>query len=215
MTNIILADDHDIVRTGLKRLLDDVPEITVLGEARNGAEAIELVKEHAPDVAILDINMPELNGIETTEKLHRDYPELKIIIVSMHSDEVILQRLLKAGANAYLTKGSGIEEITHAIDKVMEGENYICHEVAQKMALVKSGNNETSPFQSLSDRELQVLGLIIKGVKVNDISEKLHLSPKTVSTYRTRLFSKLQVKNDVELTKLAMQYGYLDELPLP
>lgn len=215
MTRIILADDHDLVRTGLKRLLDDVQEIEVLGEASNGQEAIELVKQFNPDVAILDINMPELNGIETTEKLRRDYPGLKIIIVSMHSDEDILQRLLKAGASAYLTKGSGINEVAHAINAVMKGENYICQEVAQKMALVNSGNTDKSPFQLLSDRELQVLGLIIKGIKVNEISEQLHLSPKTVSTYRTRLFSKLQVKNDVELTKLAMQFGYLDELPLP
>lgn len=215
MINIILADDHELVRTGLRRLLDDVDDITVLGEADNGHMAISLVRELQPDVAILDINMPGLNGIETTEVLRRDFPELKIVIVSMHSDELFPQRLIKAGANAYLTKDSGIQEITFAITEVMAAKNYICSEVAQKLALCSMGNHETSPFSSLSKRELQVLGLMIQGVKVNDISEKLCLSPKTVSTYRYRLLSKLGVKNDMELAKLAMQHGFIEEYPLP
>lgn len=215
MIKIILADDHCLVRTGLKRLLDDVDNLSVVAEAENGNDAIAHVKQHKPDVAILDINMPGLNGIEATEILRRDYPELKIIIVSMHSDELFPKRLFKAGANAYLTKDSGIQEITHAINEVMESRVYICAEVAQKLAQSDANGSESSPFKSLSKRELEVLGLMIKGLKVADISDKLCLSPKTISTYRYRLFGKLSVTNDIELTKLAMQHGFLDESPLP
>jgi len=215
MIKIILADDHCLVRTGLRRLLDDVENITVVAEADNGNEAISHVKEHSPDVAILDINMPELDGIKTTEYLRRDFPELKIIIISMHSDELFPQRLIKAGANAYLTKDTSINEITYAIYEVMESRNYICNEVAQKLALLNTGSKSSSPFKSLSKRELEVLALMIEGLKVSDISDKLCLSPKTVSTYRYRLFGKLSVQNDIELTKLAMQYGFIEETPLP
>ena len=215
MITIILADDHSLVRTGLKRLLDDVDDITVIGDADNGNDAIELVKEHNPDIAILDINMPGLNGIKTTEILRRDFPELKIIIVSMHSDELFPQRLIKAGANAYLTKDSGIKEILYAICEVMESRSYICKEIVQKLALVNSGAKSASPFKNLSKRELEVLSLMIQGLKVVDISDKLCLSPKTISTYRYRLFGKLSVQNDIELAKLAMQHGFMEETPLP
>lgn len=214
MIKIILADDHTLVRTGLSRLIDDVEGLSVIGEAENGNEAIALVKEMKPDVAILDINMPELNGLQTTEFLRKEYPDLKIIIISMHSDELFPQRLLKAGANAYLTKDSGIQEISHAIHEVMDSRSYICTVVAQKLALV-SNSNGGSPFKSLSKRELEVLGLLIDGMKVTDISVKLCLSPKTVSTYRYRLLGKLSVQNDIELTKLAMQHGFIEESPLP
>lgn len=215
MIKIILADDHSLVRTGLRRLLDDVDNLTVVAEAENGNDAIRHVIEHQPDVAILDINMPELNGMKTTEILRRDYPDLKIVIISMHSDELFPQRLIKAGANAYLTKDSSIVEITHAINEVMASRNYICTEVAQKLALSNTGHNGASPFKTLSKRELEVLGLMIKGLKVSDISQKLSLSPKTVSTYRYRLLDKLSVDNDIELTKLAMQHGFIEESPLP
>lgn len=215
MIKIILADDHCLVRTGLRRLLDDVDNITVVAEAENGKEAILHVNEHQPDVAILDINMPELDGIKTTEFLRRDFPELKIIIISMHNDELFPQRLFKAGANAYLTKDTSINEITYAIYEVMASRNYICTEVAQKLALVNTGSKSSSPFTTLSKRELEVLALMIKGLKICDISDKLCLSPKTVSTYRYRLFGKLSVQNDIELTKLAMQHGFIEETPLP
>lgn len=215
MIKIILADDHCLVRTGLRRLLEDVDGYTVVAEADNGIDAIEHVKNLQPDVAILDINMPNLNGIETTKILRRDYPQIKIVILSMHSDELFPQKLIKAGANAYLTKDSGIDEISHAINEVMASRNYICSEVAQKLALVNTGVDKGSPFKSLSERELEVLSLMIKGLKVADISDQLCLSPKTVSTYRYRLLDKLAVKNDIELTKLAMQHGFIEESPLP
>ena len=214
MIKIILADDHCLVRTGLQRLLDDIEHFTVIGEADNGVDAIALVAEKQPDVVILDINMPKLNGLETTERLHRDFPDVKILIISMHSDEIFPQRLLKAGAHGYLTKDSGIQEIAHAISEVMASRSYICNEVSRKLALVNTGTGKESPFINLSKRELQVLSLTLKSLKVNEISEALSLSPKTVSTYRYRLFSKLSVQSDMELVKLAMQYGFIEESTL-
>jgi len=215
MIRIILADDHCIVRTGLKRLIDDIEDMSVIAEANNGCDAISLIQEHRPDVAILDINMPGLTGLEVTEMLRREQSDLKIIIISMHKDELFPQRLLKAGANAYLTKDSGIQEISHAIREVMDSKMYICTEVANKLALINTERCGRSPFTALSTRELQVLGLMIKGLKVCDISQQLSLSPKTVSTYRHRLLSKLDVQNDMELAKLAMQYGFTEECTLP
>ena len=214
MIKIIIADDHCLVRTGLKRLLDDIKNFTVIAEADNGMDAIALVKEKQPDVVILDINMPKLNGLETTERIHRDFPDVKILIISMHSDEVFPQRLLKAGAHAYLTKDSGIEEIAYAISEVVASRSYICNEVSRKLALANTGNGKESPFVNLSKRELQVLNLMLKSLKVNEISEQLSLSPKTVSTYRYRLLSKLSVQSDMELVKLAMQYGFVEESTL-
>lgn len=215
MIKIVLADDHCLVRTGLKRLIDDVDGMKVIAEANNGHDAVSLINEHQPDVAILDINMPGLSGLEVTETLRREPSGLKIIIISMHNDELFSQRLLKAGANAYLTKDSGIQEISHAIREVMASKTYICTEVASKLALMNTGLSRENPFQALSKRELQVLGLMIKGLKVGDISEQLSLSPKTVSTYRHRLLAKLEVQNDMELAKLAMKHGYTEENPLP
>lgn len=215
MINVILADDHQLVRTGLKRLLDDEEGIQVVAEADNGLAALAVVEQYQPDVAILDINMPGMNGIETTDKLRRRYPALKILIISMHNDELFPRRVFAAGANAYLTKDSGIIEIVHAIKEVTTGKQYICNEVAQKLALNKLGIANASPFQCLSEREFQVLGLIIKGLKVIQISEQLCLSPKTISTYRHRLLMKLNVQNEIELAKLALQYGFIEEKPLP
>lgn len=215
MIKIILADDHCLVRTGLRRLIDDVEGLSVIAEANNGHDAVTLINEHHPDIAILDINMPGLSGLEVTELLRREPSDLKIIIISMHNDDLFPQRLLEAGADAYLTKDSSIQEISHAIHEVMASKTYICTEVANKLALKSTGRHQGNPFSSLSKRELQVLGLMIKGLKVGEISEKLNLSPKTVSTYRQRLVVKLEVKNDMELAKLAMQHGFTEELPLP
>lgn len=210
MIRIILADDHCLVRTGLKRLIDDIDGMSVVAEANNGFDAVSHINEHRPDVAILDINMPGLTGLEVTEMLRREPSDLKIIIISMHKDELFPQRLLKAGANAYLTKDSGIQEISHAIHEVMACRTYICTEVANKLALVNTAHSD-NPFGALSKRELQVLGLMIKGLKVCDISAQLSLSPKTVSTYRHRVLTKLDVQNDMELARLAMNYGFTEE----
>jgi len=210
MINVMLVDDHDLVRTGVKRLLEDQGGFTIVAEATNGEEALSLARKTDPQVVLMDINMPGISGLEATPKLLRHNPDLKIIIVSMHTDELFPQRVLKAGAMGYLTKGSRIEEIVHAIAEVLANRHYITPEIAQRMALSQAGE---SPFESLSSRELQVLLLMMEGKKIADISETLNLSPKTVSTYRHRIHDKVGVKTDVELARLAMFHGLIENAP--
>lgn len=215
MTKVLLVDDHDLVRTGIKRLLDDINDLDVVGEATCGEDAIKMVSQHDLDVVLMDINMPGMGGLEATRKLQITNPELKIIIVTMHEDDLFAQRLLKAGATGYLTKGAGVDEIVHAIREVKQNRRYISPEIAQQLALSQFPDHDGSPFDALSERELQVMMLLMDGMKVNEISDKLCLSPKTVSTYRHRLYDKLKVQNDIELSRLAMVHGVIENnIPL-
>lgn len=206
----MLVDDHDLVRTGIKRLLEDHPDIKIVGEATSGEQALELVTENDPDVVLMDINMPGIGGLEATRKLLQRKPKLKIIVVTMHEDELFAQRLLKAGAMGYLTKGAKVDEILQALQAVMANQRYLCPSIAQQIALSQMAEEESSPFDSLSERELQVLLMMMDGQSISVISEKLCLSPKTVSTYRTRLYAKLGVQNDIELARLALQFGVVE-----
>lgn len=209
---LMLADDHDLVRTGLRRLLDDVELIQVVAEVTSGEEAIQALRDTAVDVILMDINMPGMGGLEATRKILHKYPQIKVIIVTMNEDEVFAQRLLKAGAAGYLTKGCKITEITHAIREVMANKRYITPQIAQQLALADlKSEEERSPFTDLSERELQVMMMIMEGRKVNEISETLCLSPKTISTYRQRLFTKLNISSDVELARLVLRHGVLQD----
>ncbi len=210
MIRIILVDDHDLVRTGIKRLLEDVSGYEVVAEATCGEDAITLVGEHQPDVVLMDINMPGIGGLEATRKMTQMHNELKIIVVTMHDDDLFPQRLLKAGAMGYLTKGAKIDEIITAINTVMRNKRYLSPPIAQLMALSGFDDDENSPFDSLSERELQVLLMMMDGQSISEISEKLFLSPKTVSTYRSRLYAKLGVQNDIELARLALLHGLVE-----
>ena len=210
MINVLLVDDHDLVRTGVKRLLSDVPGINVLGEAESGEEAIELVRKNRPDVILMDVSMPGIGGMEATRKLVQSDPDLKVIILTIHTDGPFPARLLEAGAAGYLTKSCKPDEMVKAIEEVHRGERYISSQIAQSLALSMFPGGKGSPFDKLSHREMQVLFMLMQGNKVATIAEKLHLSPKTISTYRYRLFDKLKVKNDAELTRLAMQHGLLE-----
>lgn len=210
MIKVMLVDDHDLVRTGIKRLLEDHPNIKIVGEATSGEQALDLIAENDPDVVLMDINMPGIGGLEATRKLLQRKPKLKIIVVTMHEDDMFAQRLLKAGAMGYLTKGAKVEEILQAIEAVMANQRYLCPSIAQQIALSQMAEEESSPFDSLSERELQVLLMMMDGQSISAISEKLCLSPKTVSTYRTRLYAKLGVQNDIELARLALQYGVVE-----
>jgi len=215
MTKIILVDDHDLVRTGIRRLLEDIKEFEIAGEATSGEEAIKLVNETDPDVVLMDINMPGIGGMEATRKLLSSKPSLRIIIVTMHQDDLFAQRLLKAGAVGYLTKGAKIDEISHAIRETLAGRRYITPDIAQQLALSQFPDNESgSPFDSLSERELQVMMMLMEGHKVSEISDKLCLSPKTISTYRQRLYNKLGVQSDIELARLAMMHGVIENTQL-
>jgi two-component system invasion response regulator UvrY len=210
MIKIMLVDDHDLVRTGIKRLLEDVNGFDIVGEATSGEEALALVSRADPDVVLMDINMPGIGGLEATRKLIQSKPELKIIVVTMHDDDLFPQRLLKAGAMGYVTKGARVDEIVRAINDVMANRRYITPEIAQQIALSQFNGEHSSPFDSLSERELQVLLMLMDGQTVSAISDKLCLSPKTISTYRSRLYSKLGVQNDIELARLALLHGIVE-----
>lgn len=212
MINILLVDDHELVRTGIRRLLEDVPGIKVYAEADSGEAALEAVRRKKPDVVLMDVSMPGINGLEATRKLTQQYPGLPVIIVTVHTDDPFPSRLLQAGAMGYLSKGAKVEEMVQAIRDVYGGRRYISPEIAQQLALSLLPGNEASAFDKLSQRELQVMLMLVQGNKVQDVADKLCLSAKTVSTYRYRLFDKLGVRNDAELTRLAIRHGMLDGL---
>ena len=210
MIKVLLVDDHELVRTGIRRLIEDIKGLEVIGEVATGEGAIDFTNNEHVDVVLMDLNMPGIGGLEATRRLiHRD-KHLRIIVVTVHNSEPFPQQLFKAGAMGYLTKGCNIEEIVHAIKEVFYGRRYISVDIAQQMAMNIQPEDE-NPFDRLSQREMQVMMMSMQGMKGQEISEQLNLSPKTISTYRYRLFEKLNVSNDVELTRMAMQYGLIDD----
>jgi len=210
LINVLLVDDHELVRTGISRLLADVSDITVIGEAESGEDAVKMVRDKIPHVILMDVRMPGIGGLEATRKIQRINPDIKIIALTVCDEEPFPTKLLQAGARGYLTKGAGLEEMVTAIRTVFAGKRYLGPEIAQLLALQNLSDSQGSPFEILSDREMQVLLMITKGQKVQQISEKLCLSPKTVNTYRYRLFEKLNVNSDVELTHLAIRHGIIE-----
>jgi len=211
MIRILLVDDHKLIRVGLRNILDAHADIEVVGEAGDGEEGLRLARELKPDVVVLDINMPEMNGVEATRKLARLDPAPRILIVSVHKQDPIPTRLLEAGASGYLTKDLAADEILAAVRLVHAGRRYLSADVAREMALARLGG--TSPLATLSDREMEVMLLVAAGMSLQAIAEKLHVSPKTVATYRYRLFEKLDVTNDVELTRYALRHGLIEDVP--
>lgn len=211
MINVMLVDDHGLVRTGIKRLLKDVSGIEVVAEAENGEQAIRQVRKEKPDVILMDISMPGIGGLEATRKISQVVPGVKIIAVTIHDDDPFPARLLEAGASGYLTKGCDVQEIVSAIRSVHLGKQYITPEIAHKLALSFVNEREKSPLERLTPRETQVMLMVVRGETNKAISEKLCLSPKTTSTYRYRLFEKLGVENDVELTRFAIRHGLIRE----
>ena len=211
MIKVMLVDDHALVRTGFRHLLEGVSDIDVVGEAETGEQALEKIPKLAPDLVLMDINMPGMGGIETTRKLRRRHPEIQVIALTVHGDAPFPSQLHEAGAIGYLTKGSPAEELLDAIRTVAECKPFICGEVSKRLTLAAlSGKPISTPFGNLSQREMQVLMMIVQGRKNQDISDTLCLSPKTISTYRHRLYEKLAVENDVELTFLALRHGLAD-----
>jgi len=210
--NIMVVDDHDLVRHGITSLLAARNEISIIAEADCGEEAIELCRKHDGElqVVLMDINMPGIGGIEATQRISKRWPEIGIIIVTVHGEGPLPRKLLNGGAKGYLTKGNSVDEMFEAILKVHAGGRYIAKDIALQLALSMLPGDE-SLIDRLSKRELQVLMLIAQGSKTNEISEILSLSPKTISTYRKRLHEKLEVSSDVEMLHLAMKHGILDE----
>ncbi len=211
MIKLLLVDDHELIRSGVKSLLKDVAEITIIGEASSGEQGVKVARELKPDIVLMDVMMPGIGGLEATRKLKQVEPNIKIIALTACDEDPFPYRMLQAGAEGFLTKDSGLDEIKLAISKVYAGQKYISPEIAQELALRKLSDKDNTPFDKLSDREMQVTLMIIHGQSVQIISEKLCLSPKTVNTYRYRIFDKLKVNNDVELTHLAIRYNILDK----
>ena len=211
MINIILVDDHEIVRTGLKMIISKMPGIKILAEAENGNQAIEAVRNFKPDVVLMDVNMPELSGIEATRRISQHSPETKIIILTVHAENPFPAQLLEAGASGYLTKGCAAEELEKAIKTVAVHGRYIGADIAQQMALSLLPGGESSPFDDLSTREMEVMMLLAQGKKPKEIGVALILSHKTIATYKYRILEKLDLENVIELAHLVMRHGLLED----
>ena len=216
MIKVFVVDDHDLVRTGITRMLADVNGLKIVGEAASGEEALRDIRDAEPDVVLMDAKMPGIGGLEATRKLLRQNADVKVIAVTVCGEEPYPSRFMQAGASGYLTKGAAIDEMVKGIRLVHSGQRYISPDVAQALALKPfMGQGDGSPFDQLSERELQIAMMIVSCQKVQDISDKLFLSPKTVNSYRDRLFEKLGINSDVELTLLAIRHGMVDAEVLP
>lgn len=210
MINVLLVDDHDLVRAGIKKILDDVSGVKVVGEANSGEEAVKVARKLNPNVVLMDVKMPGIGGFEATRKLVRIDPDIKVLVLTICDNDLYPARLLQAGAAGYITKGASMEEMVRAIKSIHAGQRYISADIANRLAFRHVTDQETSPFDLLSERELQVMMMITRGTAVQTIADSLHLSAKTVNSYRYRIFKKLKVKNDVELTLLALKNGIVD-----
>ena len=206
MIKVLLADDHSIVRAGLRRIVEESGDMQVVAEADDGREAIELVKKSDPDVAVIDISMPGLDGLEVINQLQSRHPELPILVLTMHEEGQYVVRAIQAGAMGYLTKQSAPEQLVNAIRKVKDGQRYLTDDAAEALALrVARGSDGQSLLDSLSMREMQVLRRLALGQTNREIARAYHISIKTVDTYRARLLKKLGLRNNAELSRFAMQ----------
>jgi DNA-binding NarL/FixJ family response regulator len=220
---ILVVDDQHLVRLGLVHILRDIPGLVVVGEAENGEQALLKVAalaggQGAPDVVLMDLRMPGIGGLEATRKLTQRYPDTRVIAVTACDENPFPQRFLDSGALGFITKDSGIDEMVRAIHTVSRGKRYLGQQIAQDMALyhVKSrvkgqaqGQKQQAPFEALSGRELQIALMVMDGIKTSEIAERLHVSPKSVNTYRYRLFEKLDIRSNMELALLAARHGLL------
>jgi two-component system invasion response regulator UvrY len=215
MINVMLVDDHELVRTGLKLIFDDVADINVIAEAGNGDQAIEIARRERPNIIMMDISMPGISGLEATRRITTSFPAIRVIVLTVHAEIPFPTCLLEAGASGYLTKGSDATETINAINTVHRGQQYLTRDIAEKVAFTSLRNRKCSPLERLSDREAEVMMMIIQGIRNKDIAEMLCLSPKTTSTLRYRLHEKLGVCNDVELTRYAIRHGIIKEPVIP
>jgi DNA-binding NarL/FixJ family response regulator len=202
---VLIADDHAIVREGLKQILADTKNIVVAGHAENGLDAIRLARENSCDVLLLDISMPDRNGIEILKQIKKESPQIAVLMLSMHREDQYAIRSLKAGAAGYLNKQSAPAELVNAILQVATGRKYISAALAQELANQINDDHQTPLHETLSDREYQTLTMIASGKTVSDIAEELKLSVKTISMYRSRLLQKMKLRHNAELTHYAIK----------
>lgn len=204
MINIFIADDHQMVREGIRRIVEDKDNMQVCGEAEDGEKLVELLKTASVDVLLLDISMPGPGFLETLRRVIRTYPEIKILVLSAHAEEQYAKRSFKAGAKGYLTKNHSPEELVVAIERINNGGKYISQTLAEKLAFEIDKPDLEQPHESLSQREYQILCLLGSGKTVSIIAEDLSLSPKTVSTYRSRILEKMNLKDNSEIMRYVM-----------
>jgi two-component system, NarL family, invasion response regulator UvrY len=205
--HVLIADDHAIVRQGLRQILSEIEDMVVAGEAEDGADALRLARQQEWDVFLLDVSMPNRNGIDTLKQLKKEFPRQPVLILSMHPEELYAIRALKAGASGYLTKQSAPELLVEAIRRVAQGKKYVSPSVAEQLATAITDDAEKPPHERITDREHQVLVLIASGKTLTQIAEDLNLSVQTVGTYRARLLEKMCLKSTAELIRYGIENG--------
>ena len=205
MIKILIADDHAIFREGLKEIFEGVPDINDVEEAKNGREVMKAVRSKDFNLVLLDITMPGKSGIEILKEIKIEKPDLPVLMLSMHSEEEYALRAFRAGASGYLTKESDSEEVIKAIRKVSSGENYVSSEIAQKLAFTLKTGGNAEPHARLSDREYEVMCLLASGKKISQIADELSLGVRTVSTYKYRIFEKMNIKSIAEIVRYALE----------
>ncbi|HEY0433125.1 MAG TPA: response regulator transcription factor [Chitinophagaceae bacterium] len=208
--NIIIADDHTVVRQGLKQILAAEADMLVVGEAKNFSETLKAIKNLDWDVLILDYSMPGGNGLQVLKEIKHSYPQRPVLILSMHPEDAIAISALRAGAAGYMNKECASDELTVAIRKAVSGKKYVSASLAEKLALELEEGSEGLPHESLSDREYRVMWMIASGKSISNIAEELELSPNTVSTYRIRILKKLKVETNSDLVRYAIKHGLVE-----
>jgi two-component system, NarL family, invasion response regulator UvrY len=207
---VLVADDHPLIRSGLRQVLAQEPDVAVLGEAEDSEKLLELIDQQGWDVVLLDITMPGRGGLDALREIHRRRPALPVLVLSVHAEEQFAVRAIKAGASGYLSKTDPPTEIVRAIRKVVSGKKYVSAALAENLANALESGSERPLHESLSDREFQVMGRIASGRTVSQIAAEISLSVKTVSTYRARVLEKMNMRTNAELTRYAIQNGLVD-----
>lgn len=206
MVKILLVDDHELVRSGIRLILEGISTFSVVAEVKSGEEAIRYCRHDAPDIVLMDVNMPGIGGLEATKQIARMSENIRVICISMHTENPIPAKVMQMGAFGFITKNAEPDEMVRAVHKVVAGQKYIAPEIAQQIAIGKLDLGDSNPFDQLSDRELEITLMLVTGRRVPDIADSLNISPKTINTYRYRMFEKLEINSDVELTHLALRY---------
>jgi two-component system, NarL family, invasion response regulator UvrY len=214
MIRLLLVDDHKLFRLALRKMLDDQKGIQIIGEAEDGETAVRMAREERPNVILMDLIMPGIGGLEAIRRIVRMELDIRILVLSACDHRPFPVQALKAGAIGYLTKRTDAEELANAIRRAFVGKRYLSAEVAQELAVSSLEDDADAPFDHLSNREMQIMMMVVNCHRVNDISSSLHLSPKTVNSYRYRIFEKLNVRSDVELALLAVRHGMVSNAPL-
>jgi two-component system invasion response regulator UvrY len=209
MIKILIADDHAIVRRGLKQILEDVPFVGSVDEAANGQEVLTRLQKKTYDLVMLDISMPGRSGIEVLKELKSEWPKLPVLVLSMYPEDQYAVRALRAGASGYLTKETAADELVTAVAKIVAGGTYVSDTLAEHIVSEMGKPSDKALHDLLSDRELQIMRMIAGGKTVKEIGDELFLSVKTISTYRTRILAKMGFRNNADLTRYALQYGLL------